>query len=112
MPKKKPNTTQDKQEKDSDNTRITELEAQLADRKVTIEITPAARDWLGERGYDSKMGARPMARVIQDQIKKPLADELLFGKLMNGGHVRIDVDNDTLSFDLKPLKARQAEAVD
>ncbi|MCB1734242.1 MAG: ATP-dependent Clp protease ATP-binding subunit ClpA [Gammaproteobacteria bacterium] len=91
---------------------VFELEAQLADRKVTIEITPAARDWLGERGYDSKMGARPMARVIQDQIKKPLADELLFGKLMNGGHVRIDVDNDTLSFDLKPLKARQAEAVD
>lgn len=91
---------------------VFELEAQLADRKVSIEITPAARDWLGERGYDNKMGARPMARVIQEQIKKPLADELLFGKLISGGHVRIDVENDALSFDLKPLKEPEPEAVD
>jgi ATP-dependent Clp protease ATP-binding subunit ClpA len=61
-------------------------------------LEPAARKWLAERGYDDKMGARPMARLIQEKIKKPLAEDLLFGRLMNGGHVRIDVDNDELTF--------------
>ncbi|MCP5142214.1 MAG: ATP-dependent Clp protease ATP-binding subunit ClpA [Chromatiales bacterium] len=91
---------------------VFELEAQLADRKVTIEITPAARDWLGERGYDSKMGARPMARIIQEHIKKPLAEELLFGELVSGGNVRIDVDQDALTFDITPVKERRPEVVD
>jgi ATP-dependent Clp protease ATP-binding subunit ClpA len=70
---------------------IVELEAQLDKNNVTIELEPAARDWIAKRGYDRKMGARPMARVIQEHIKRPLAEELLFGKLVGGGHVRVDV---------------------
>ncbi len=64
---------------------IFQLEAQLADRGVTIELSEGAHKWIGEKGYDEKFGARPLARVIQEYIKKPLADELLFGKLENGG---------------------------
>jgi ATP-dependent Clp protease ATP-binding subunit ClpA len=71
---------------------ILQLEAQLADRAVEIELTDAARAWLGERGYDPAMGARPLGRLIQEHIKKPLADELLFGRLAKGGLVRVDVD--------------------
>ncbi|HEX5418525.1 MAG TPA: ATP-dependent Clp protease ATP-binding subunit ClpA [Gammaproteobacteria bacterium] len=73
---------------------ILELEAQLDRNNVTIELEPAARTWIAERGYDEKMGARPMARVIQEHIKRPLAEELLFGKLVEGGHVRVDVSGD------------------
>ena len=73
---------------------IVELEAQLDKNDVTIELEPAARDWVAKRGYDRKMGARPMARVIQEHIKRPLAEELLFGKLANGGHVRVEVAAD------------------
>ncbi len=73
---------------------ILELEAQLDKNDVTIELEPAARSWIAERGYDEKMGARPMARVIQEHIKRPLAEELLFGKLVEGGHVRVDVAPD------------------
>jgi len=73
---------------------IVELEAQLDKNDVTIELEPRARAWIAERGYDEKMGARPMARVIQEHIKRPLAEELLFGKLLDGGHVRIDVGAD------------------
>jgi len=69
---------------------IVELEAQLDKNQVTIELEPAARDWVAVRGYDKKMGARPMARVIQEHIKRPLAEELLFGKLTSGGHVRVE----------------------
>jgi ATP-dependent Clp protease ATP-binding subunit ClpA len=69
---------------------IFQLEAQLADRNVSIELTEAAKEWLGEHGYDEQFGARPMARVIQEHIKKPLAEELLFGKLEGGGTVRVD----------------------
>jgi len=68
-----------------------QLEAQLADRNVTIELTDEARNWLVEHGYDEQMGARPMARVIQQAIKTPLADEVLFGRLKNGGTVRVVV---------------------
>ena len=68
-----------------------QLEAQLADRNVTIELSEEAAKWLIEHGYDEQMGARPMARVIQEHIKKPLADEVLFGKLKGGGHVRVIV---------------------
>src|SRR5437667_3066347 len=68
---------------------VLQLEAQLADRDVTIELTDEASKWLIVYGYDEQMGARPMARVIQEHIKKPLADEVLFGKLKGGGHVRV-----------------------
>jgi ATP-dependent Clp protease ATP-binding subunit ClpA len=82
---------------------IVELEAKLGSSDVTIELDDAARDWIAERGYDEKMGARPMARVIQEHIKRPLADELLFGKLADGGHVRVTVGEDgELSLDPEP----------
>jgi ATP-dependent Clp protease ATP-binding subunit ClpA len=70
---------------------VLQLEAQLGDREVTIELSDDAAKWLVEHGYDEQMGARPMARLIQETIKKPLADEVLFGKLKNGGHVRVVV---------------------
>ncbi|WP_298497374.1 ATP-dependent Clp protease ATP-binding subunit ClpA [uncultured Maritimibacter sp.] len=70
---------------------VTQLEAQLMDRHVSIELTPKAAEWLGDKGYDDKMGARPLGRVIQEHIKKPLAEELLFGKLVKGGHVKVGV---------------------
>jgi hypothetical protein len=73
---------------------VLQLEAQLMDRNVTIELTPAAAAWLADKGYDDKMGARPLARVIQEHIKKPLAEELLFGKLTKGGLVRVDLKDD------------------
>ena len=70
---------------------VMQLEAQLADRGITFDLTSEAVDWLAEKGYDSRMGARPLARVIQEYIKRPLADEVLFGKLTRGGVVRISV---------------------
>ena len=70
---------------------VLQLEAQLADRNVTIELSDEAREWLVEHGYDDAMGARPMARLIQSTIKTPLADEVLFGKLKDGGAVRVVV---------------------
>jgi ATP-dependent Clp protease ATP-binding subunit ClpA len=73
---------------------VLQLEAQLGDRNVTIELSDEATRWLIANGYDELMGARPMARVIQEHIKKPLADEVLFGHLKNGGHVRVIVDKD------------------
>src|SRR5271154_1416819 len=73
---------------------VLQLEAQLADRDVTIELSDDAAKWLIARGYDEQMGARPMARVIQEHIKKALADEVLFGKLKDGGHVRVIVVKD------------------
>ena len=85
---------------------IFQLEAQLADRGVTIELGEAATKWIGEKGYDEKFGARPLARVIQEHIKKPLADELLFGKLENGGTVKVMVagkgEDSKLTFDIIP----------
>jgi len=73
---------------------VLQLEAQLGDRNVTIELSEEATRWLIATGYDELMGARPMARVIQEHIKKPLADEVLFGHLKSGGHVRVVVDKD------------------
>ena len=70
---------------------VLQLEAQLMDRNVTIELTRPAAEWLAEKGYDDKMGARPLGRVIQEHIKKPLAEELLFGKLSKGGNVKVGV---------------------
>jgi ATP-dependent Clp protease ATP-binding subunit ClpA len=82
---------------------VLELETQLEDHDVTLELEPEARAWIAERGYDPTMGARPMSRVIQENIKRPLAEILLFGDLANGGHVRIVVkDDDTLGLELTP----------
>jgi ATP-dependent Clp protease ATP-binding subunit ClpA len=78
---------------------ILQLEAQLSERQVNIEISSEAADWLAEKGYDQQMGARPLSRVIQEHIKKPLAEELLFGKLSKGGTVRILKKDDGLAFD-------------
>jgi ATP-dependent Clp protease ATP-binding subunit ClpA len=75
---------------------LIELESQLDDKKVSMSVTDTARHWLADKGYDPKMGARPMARVIQDEIKQVLADHLLFGDLTDGGHVKIDVEDDKL----------------
>ncbi|WP_133500080.1 ATP-dependent Clp protease ATP-binding subunit ClpA [Cognatilysobacter terrigena] len=80
---------------------IIELEAQLHDKNVTLSATPEARDWLAKHGFDPQMGARPMARIIQENIKRPLADELLFGKLVGGGRVTVDVRDDKLVVDAK-----------
>jgi ATP-dependent Clp protease ATP-binding subunit ClpA len=80
---------------------IFELEAQLQEQNVTIEVAADARVWLAERGYDPKMGARPMARTIQQYIKKPVAEELLFGELAQGGHLIIHLGDDELSFEIK-----------
>ena len=83
---------------------IVELEAKLDNNNVTLELDDEARAWIAKRGYDPKMGARPMARIIQEHIKRPLAEELLFGKLEDGGHVRIIVAaDDTLKLNAEPI---------
>jgi ATP-dependent Clp protease ATP-binding subunit ClpA len=86
---------------------IGELGEQLAEREVTISLTSAARAYLAEKGYDKDQGARPLARLIQDEIKKPLGDELLFGDLENGGHVIVDHKNGAVTFEkqARPPKA-------
>ena len=73
---------------------LTQLEAQLHEKKVEAYFTDGLKSWLGEKGFDPMMGARPMARLIQDMIRSALADELLFGRLANGGKVTIDIDPD------------------
>jgi ATP-dependent Clp protease ATP-binding subunit ClpA len=79
---------------------VMQLEAQLADRNVTIELSSAAKEWLAERGYDRLYGARPLGRVIQEHIKKPLAEELLFGKLVKGGAVKVTLKDNKLDFEI------------
>ncbi len=86
---------------------ILQLEAQLMDRHVAIEITNEAASWLADKGYDDKMGARPLSRVIQEHIKKPLAEELLFGKLSKGGLVIVSVKNNKIKLDLKGPEKRR-----
>jgi ATP-dependent Clp protease ATP-binding subunit ClpA len=83
---------------------IMQLEAQLGDRGVTIELDEDARRWLGEKGYDPAMGARPLARTIQEHVKKPLAEELLFGRLVKGGAVQIGLKDGRLVFDYPAQK--------
>ncbi len=85
---------------------VVELEAKLSASNVTLELDDDARAWIAERGYDPKMGARPMARVIQEHIKRPLAEELLFGSLSEGGHVRVGVGKDD-ALELKTEPARR-----
>lgn len=94
---------------------VLQLEVQLADRNVTIELAPGARDWLAKRGFDAEFGARPLARVISEHVKKPMAEELLFGKLSKGGTVKIghDKKKDELTFkyvDEKPAKRKPKPA--
>ncbi|HGG05596.1 MAG TPA: ATP-dependent Clp protease ATP-binding subunit ClpA [Aliiroseovarius sp.] len=86
---------------------VLQLEAQLMDRGVSIELTRAAAEWIADRGYDDKMGARPLSRVIQEHIKKPLAEELLFGKLAKGGLVQVGVKDGKLDLRIdKPESKR------
>jgi ATP-dependent Clp protease ATP-binding subunit ClpA len=80
---------------------VMQLEAQLADRHVTIETTDEAAGWLADNGFDELYGARPLARVIQEHIKKPLADEILFGRLVKGGHVRVVLKDGKLDFEIE-----------
>ena len=86
---------------------VLQLEAQLMDRHVAIEITTEAASWLADKGYDDKMGARPLSRVIQEYIKKPLAEELLFGKLSKGGLVIVSVKDNKIKLDLKGPEKRR-----
>jgi ATP-dependent Clp protease ATP-binding subunit ClpA len=90
---------------------LMEFEQQLADKKVTLDVDDDAREWLAVRGYDPTMGARPMSRLIQDKLKKALADELLFGALSHGGHVAVGVKGDELSFKIASGKREVEEAV-
>ena len=83
---------------------VLQLEAQLADRHVTIELSDDAADWLAKNGFDELYGARPLARVIQESIKKPLADDLLFGKLIRGGHVKVVLRDGKIAFDIEGAK--------
>ncbi len=89
---------------------IMQLEAQLADRHVSIELSPAARMLLAESGYDPAMGARPLARIIQEKVKRPLAEELLFGQLSRGGLVRVDVRDGELTFNFTKDRTDQRES--
>lgn len=87
---------------------ITELQAQLDRKHVSLALDDQARAWLAQQGYDKAMGARPMARVIQEHLKKPLANELLFGKLTQGGDVRVTVSDDALKLQIKEREARSS----
>nr|WP_217430422.1 ATP-dependent Clp protease ATP-binding subunit ClpA [Sulfitobacter algicola] len=86
---------------------VLQLEAQLMDRNVTIELTKDAAEWLANKGYDDKMGARPLGRVIQEYIKKPLAEELLFGKLAKGGIVKVGMKDGELDLELEAPENRR-----
>ena len=90
---------------------VLQLEAQLADRGVTITLSDAARDWLAERGYEPLYGARPLGRVVQEHVKKPLAEELLFGRLTDGGIAKVDVKDADEDGEIRGLKVT-AEAPD
>ncbi|MBF0561683.1 MAG: ATP-dependent Clp protease ATP-binding subunit ClpA [Alphaproteobacteria bacterium] len=89
---------------------VIQLEVQLADRDVTIELSPEARAWLGRKGYDRHMGARPLARIIQEHVKKPVAEELLFGKLAKGGLVKVGVVDEALTFEYSEGRHTEAPA--
>ena len=86
---------------------VIQLEAQLADRKIMFELSKGANMWLAKKGYDKRYGARPLGRTIQEYIKKPLADEILFGKLKRGGLVKVGVDRKKENLTFKILKPDQ-----
>jgi ATP-dependent Clp protease ATP-binding subunit ClpA len=87
---------------------LDELDGQLADKKVQLEVSPAAIDWFVEHGYDKAMGARPMARLVQSTLKGPLANEILFGKLVSGGTARIDLKDGAIDIECEPAKVDDA----
>ncbi len=89
---------------------VVELQAQLDSKGVSLEVSNEARAWLAEKGYDKAMGARPMARLIQEELKKSIANELLFGKLVDGGSVKVSKKADALSFSFKPVKKASKSA--
>jgi ATP-dependent Clp protease ATP-binding subunit ClpA len=89
---------------------ILQLELQLADRGVHIELDEEARKWLTDRGYDKLYGARPMGRLVQEKIKQPLAEELLFGKLVNVGEVKVRIKDNALSFEMTPAPPKLSKA--
>uniref|UniRef100_UPI0025C5981D AAA family ATPase n=1 Tax=Brevundimonas sp. TaxID=1871086 RepID=UPI0025C5981D len=96
---------------------IMQLEHQLGDRNITIELTDEAADWLAKNGFDELYGARPLARTIQEHIKKPLADDILFGRLTRGGHVKVELKDGKIVFDVTPAtgaaaKVKEDEAAD
>jgi len=90
---------------------IVELQVQLDQKGVSLEVSQEARDWLAEKGYDRAMGARPMTRIVQDNLKKPLANELLFGSLVDGGQVTVALDKEknALTYDFQSAQKRKAE---
>jgi ATP-dependent Clp protease ATP-binding subunit ClpA len=88
---------------------VLQLEVQLADRNVTIELAAGARDWLAKRGFDAEFGARPLARIISEHVKKPMAEELLFGKLSKGGTVKIGHDKKTDELTFKYVEDKPAK---
>ncbi|TCS15457.1 ATP-dependent Clp protease ATP-binding subunit ClpA [Caulobacter sp. BK020] len=93
---------------------VMQMEAQLADRNVTVSLSDDAADWLAKNGFDELYGARPLARVIQEHIKKPLADDILFGRLVRGGHVKVVLENGKIAFEIesnpeKPGKAAKED---
>jgi len=91
---------------------LVEIETQLEGKRVALVLDDAARSWLAKKGYDPKMGARPMARVIQEHIKRPLAEELLFGKLVNGGTVRATLNKEGSGLDLECIPNEEPALVD
>ena len=90
---------------------LVEAETQLESKRVSLSVDEAARGWIAKRGYDPKMGARPMARLIQEHIKRPLAEELLFGKLVNGGQVEVSVSEDGQSLKIETHAAADSPAL-
>jgi ATP-dependent Clp protease ATP-binding subunit ClpA len=88
---------------------ILQLELQLADRNVHIELDDEAREWIVNKGYDKLYGARPMGRLVQEKIKQPLAEELLFGKLVNGGEVKVRIKENAPSFEITPAPPKLAK---
>ena len=88
-----------------------QLEGQLIDRNVTIEFSEDTLKWLADEGYDEKMGARPISRKIQESIKKPMSEALLFGDLKKGGIVKLSVNKNKLDLEFKPLSERQSKKI-
>jgi ATP-dependent Clp protease ATP-binding subunit ClpA len=93
---------------------MNELKGQLAVKKVSINLSPVARTWLARKGHDPRYGARPLNRLIQTEIKDVLSDEILFGRLYNGGNVRIGVENEKLTFNYnaKTSLSKHAKALE
>ncbi len=91
---------------------VIQLEAQLGDRNITIELSDEAADWLAKNGFDELYGARPLARVIQEHIKKPLADDILFGRLTRGGHVKVTLTDGKIAFEVTGPNAAQVKVVE